>query len=113
MKCPERNEIYERLLGRDSSFHNPYTFIPFPPEEPGVLDRQPSTPLTIDEDPNERDRFTGVIELEVVTQTPLLTCEADPINPNPKDGHKRYRALTIGRDVIVPATGVRAALEPC
>lgn len=84
-------------------FHNPYTFIPF-----GVSPRrhQP-TPHSIGE--VEHDRISGVLELDVKTLSPLLTCSPIPLAP--KAEHKTYRALTIGEDVIVPATGVRGALR--
>lgn len=85
-------------------FHNPYTFIPFPPQPPA---RRPPTPLTIDE--IEPDRFTGTFELEIQTLSPLLTCMSKPIVD--QGDHKSYRALTIGRDVILPATGVRGSLR--
>ncbi|MCX8039196.1 MAG: hypothetical protein N3B15_01270 [Planctomycetota bacterium] len=86
-------------------FHNPYTFLPFP--KAGEIRRQPPTPLSIDEE--EPDRFTGIIELEVRTLSPLLSCAPTPVSD--QNGHRRYRALTIGDDVIVPASGVRGALR--
>jgi hypothetical protein len=90
-----------KVLGEP--FHNPYTFIPFG-EAPH---RRTPTPLTIDE--REPDRFTGVLELEIRTLSPLMTCKGTP--EDPKAEHKTYRALTIGDDVIVPATGVRGSLR--
>lgn len=93
-----------KILG--SPFHNPYTFIPFSPQPP---QRRPPTPLSIDELPEERHRLTGVLELEVTTVTPLLSCDPRPLDP--KADHKMYRALAIGNDVIVPATGIRGALR--
>lgn len=96
-----------RCLG--APFHNPYTFIPFPPPGwfTGVRARRPPTPLSMDE--IESERFTGIVEVELATVSPLLTCEPDPVD---KDApHKTYRALTIGDDVIVPATGVRGSLR--
>jgi hypothetical protein len=86
-------------------FHNAYTFIPFSGTSPR---RRPPTPLTIDE--RERERFTGMVELTVRTLSPLLTCDPSPIREAPK-GHKHYRALIIGDDVVVPATGVRGSLR--
>ncbi len=87
-------------------FHNPYTFLSFSDKAP--TRRQP-TPLTADELPDQRDRLTGILELHVTTQSPLLTCKPDPIQD--KDGHKTYSVLRIGPDVIVPATGIRGALR--
>ncbi|MFO0695992.1 MAG: hypothetical protein U0230_20685 [Polyangiales bacterium] len=84
------------------AFHNPYTFLPF-----GKPRRMPPTPLTIDE--VEKDRITGLVELELETLSPLLTCDPEPIEE--KNGHRTYRVLSSGADVIVPATGVRGALR--
>lgn len=106
MDNAERKAIYEKVLGRDSAFHNPYTFIPF---AEGVPNRSEPTPLTADEDAGESSRFTGIIEIAVTTVSPLMSCAPEPVNPN--EDHKRYRALTIGNDVIVPATGVRGSLR--
>jgi hypothetical protein len=55
------------------------------------------------------DRFTGILELEVTTRSPLLTCNPSAIKE--EYGHKTYEALTIGDDVIVPATGIRGSLR--
>lgn len=90
----------------DLPFQNPYTFLPFGANPPT---RRHPTPLSIDESPQQRDRLTGILELLVCSETPLLTC--DPKHERDDDGHKTYRALTIGRDVIVPATGIRGALR--
>ena len=87
-------------------FHNPYTFIPFPKRVP----RDPPTPLTIDDDPAEKDYWlSGVLELKVQTCSPLMVCAPNPVDPSAE--HKHYRALTIGNDVILPATGVRGSLR--
>jgi len=91
----------------DAAFHNPYTFIPFPDPEKQPLCRRKPTPLTIDE--IETDRMTGVLELTVRTLSPLMTCHPDPVSD--QNGHKTYRALRIGPDVIVPATGIKGALR--
>ncbi len=48
-----RKPLYENVLGKESAFHNPYTFIPFPPENSPPR-RSVSTPLTADE---EKDWF--------------------------------------------------------
>lgn len=86
-------------------FHNPYTFLPFPKNPPP---RHKPTPMSIDE--IEADRFTGVLQLSVRTASPLLS--ADPIAASGEKGkHQSYRALTVGNDAIVPATGVRGALR--
>ena len=87
-------------------FHNPYTFLPFSTQAPR---RRRPTPLTVDESPAERNRLSGILELEVTTQSPLLTCHPNPIDD--KDGHKTYQILRIGPDAIVPATGIRGALR--
>lgn len=90
-------------------FHNPYTFIPFPPADwfTGVRARRAPTPLTMDE--IEPERFTGIVEVELTTLSPLLTCSPDPVSPGTE--HKTFRALAIGDDVVVPATGVRGSLR--
>ena len=92
-------------------FHNPYTFVPFSKEP---LPLNPPTWLTADEFPvgDERPaRYTGVLELSVKTLSPLMTCQSRPYSGDGTKGHKKYRALTIGPDVVVPATGVRGALR--
>src|SRR5574344_820216 len=85
-------------------FYNPYTFIPFPEK----VDRKKFSGLTADE--REDDRITGVLELKVKTISPLLSVEADPYQGD-KNSHKKYHALTIGNDAIVPATSVRGSLR--
>jgi len=95
----------------DEPFHNPYTFIPFPKD----IARNDPTPLSADEHPDERHRRSGVLEIEVQTLSPLLTSRSKPEKPLDKkqkgNKHNVYRALTIGDDVIIPATGVRGALR--
>jgi hypothetical protein len=86
-------------------FHNPYTFIPFPDEPPS---RKRPTPLTADE--AEQDRYTGIIDIEVTTLSPLKSCAPTPVAEQPK-GHNFYQALRIGDDVIVPATGIKGAIR--
>jgi hypothetical protein len=91
-------------------FHNPYTFLPFPPADwfdDSRRARRRPTPLTADE--TDPSRFTGTVELRVRTLTPLLTCSPDPVETNAP--HKVYPALTSGDDVILPATGVRGSLR--
>ena len=85
-------------------FHNPYTFLPFPKTAP---ERRKPTPLSIDE--IEKERFTGIVELELETLSPLLSCS--PVPASTDNGHATYEVLRIGEDVIVPATGVRGALR--
>ncbi len=86
-------------------FHNPYTFIPFPEK----VKRFFPTPLTADEFVNERHRKSGVLELEIKTLSPLMTCSPEPVCE--QNGHKRFKALSTGKDVVLPATGVRGALR--
>jgi len=97
-KAAQANSIGE-------SFHNPYTFIPFP----GNVNRYLPTALTADEHPDERHRRSGVLELEITTLSPLMTCSPVPVSK--KEDHKTFKALTIGNDVIVPSTGVRGTLR--
>ena len=96
-----------------SEFYNPYTFIPFPEK----IDRKndPSY-LTVDE--KEKNRYTGVLDLSVKNISPLLTSEAEPFNKQydsegkeKKDIHKEYHAMTMGNDVVLPATSVRGGLR--
>jgi len=89
-------------------FHNPYTFIPFPKK----VNRFAPTALTADESdesPEEKNRKSGVLDLEIKTLSPLLTCSPVPVSDKPE--HKTYRALTIDNDVILPSTGIRGALR--
>ncbi len=102
-KGSNKDAASPKILGEP--FHNPYTFIPFPKQ----VDRNLPTPLTADERPSELHRTSGVLELTIKTLSPLMTCHPVPISE--KKGHKTYKSLTIGKDVIVPATGVRGALR--
>ena len=86
-------------------FHNPYTFIPFPKTS---VARAFHTLHSADEVTNS-GRSTGILRLQVTTLSPLLTCDPTPVKE--QNGHKTFQALTIGNDVIVPATGVRGALR--
>jgi len=88
-----------------SPFQNPYTFIPFPER----VERYAPTPLTADELPEEKWRHTGVLELEIKTLSPLMSCTPSPYKV--ENGHNYYNALRIGNDVVVPATGVRGVLR--
>ena len=86
-----------------SPFHNPYTFIPFGKSPTRIY----PTPLTIDE--KETDRVSGVLELEIRTISPLLSCSPTP--DDIKADHKCYKALSIENDVIVPASGIKGSLR--
>ena len=89
-----------------NGFHNPYQFIKFTETKP---DRRLHDLQTADEqDPEER--FTGIFELKVTTRSPLLASDPESENVTASE-HKKYQALTIDNDVIVPATGVRGALR--
>lgn len=102
-KGSNRNAASACTIG--APFHNPYTFIPFPE----TVKRFLPTPMTADEHPDEKKRKSGILELEVQTLSPLMTCNPKPVSE--KNGHKSYQALTIGNDVIVPATGIRGAMR--
>ena len=96
-----------RALGHP--FHNPYTFIPF---AQGKVERHEPTPHTADD--TDKERVSGVITLDVTTLRPLATLH--PLNKKAPNGEKvnvpgDYQALTIGNDVIVPATGIRGMLR--
>ena len=86
-----------------SPFYNPYTFIPFPSK---IERKNEVSYLTADE--CETKRLTGILDLTVKNISPLLSCESEPKNTGK---HKEYNALTIGNDVIVPATSVRGSLR--
>jgi len=109
----KNQKLFETVLGKESAFHNPYTFIPFPNKQP---ERYDPVPLTADEPSQERNRYTGLLRLRVTTARPLMTCDPIPVNNQGKSDeqqakHKSYQALTIGDDVIVPATGIRGSLR--
>ena len=87
-----------------SSFHNPYTFIPFPKNPP---ERQKPTPLTIDE--IEPDRLTGVLSLKLQTLSPLLTVEVPENRTN--NNASASKTLRIGKNPIVPASSIRGLLR--
>ena len=86
-------------------FHNPYTFIPFPKN----VDRFMPTALSADEDPEQQFRRSGVLVLKVKTVSPLLSCESKPYKN--QNEHNYYKALKVGNDVVVPATGIRGSLR--
>lgn len=96
------------LLG--SEFHHAYTFVEF--ESQPVRGRNAATLLTADETAADGglERLTGILELKIETHSPLLTSQAKPVSDE-KALHKVYRALAIGNDVIVPATGIRGSLR--
>lgn len=102
-KSSNRNAASPEVIG--FPFHNPYTFIPFPVKG---AERANPTPLTIDE--VEKDRLTGFLDLEVKTCSPLLS--SLPVKDRDKQGNiPPLPALKIGKDVIVPATGVRGTIR--
>ena len=96
----------ESVKGLGGEFYNPYTFIPFPKEAP---ERHEPSLLTADENGSSEKRYTGVLNLSVETVSPLLSMDVE--NKKPEGTHFKYRALTIGNDVIVPATSVRGSLR--
>ena len=97
---PQASHASPSVLGQP--FHNPYTFLKF-----GTPTRRAPSPLSIDEE--ERDRLTGVIDVELELLSPLLTCNPVPVSD--RDGHKTYAVLASGDDAILPSTGVRGALR--
>ena len=97
------NAASASMLG--APFHNPYTFIPFPEKVKRVL----PTPLSIDEHPDERERISGILSLEIKNLSPLMSCS--PKADQGENGHKMFKTLTIGNDVIVPATSIRGSLR--
>ena len=102
---PEKRNKSASNLGGE--FYNPYGFIPFPQNKP---QRDKISGLTIDE--TETERLSGVLSLKIKTVSPLLSLDPES-NPdyNKSNAHKKYKALTIGNDVILPATSVRGSLQ--
>lgn len=105
---PNARGASAKVFGEE--FHNPYTFLSFG-ENPA---RQAPTLRSVD-DLNtsamqpDAQRHTGILELQIRTLSPLVTCEAEASSE--KGGHKIYKALTLGDDVIMPASGIRGALR--
>jgi len=88
-------------------FYNPYTFMSFNNEP---ISRDIPTFLSLDEY-EDGNLFTGMLRLKIKTLSPLMSCSPDEISSKENKKHKEYKALTIGNDVIVPATSVRGALR--
>lgn len=103
---PENPHNNDHVKTFGGAFHNPYTFIPFPEKGP---ERTPFSSLTVDELPGAGKRYTGVLELTLKTKSPLLSMDAE--NKVEEGEHFKYKALTIGNDVIVPATSIRGSLR--
>lgn len=92
-------------------FHNPYTFLPF-----GTPRRNTVTSRTCDETlPKTEERYTGILELQITTQRPLLTSASQRGSSGQSERadtqHQVFQGLTIGNDVVVPSTGVKGALR--
>lgn len=83
-------------------FHNPYTFIPFE----GRPERNAPTLRTKDE--VEKERLSGVLEMEIVTERPLMTIHS---NFKETNSTPELKVLKINQDVIVPSTAVRGHLR--
>lgn len=81
-----------------TAFHNPYTFLPF-----GTVPKR-TVPTLLTADESDKSRFTGVLRISIRTLSPLLTCMPG------KEGDQQT-ILSIGDDVVVPATGIRGALR--
>lgn len=100
----------ERAMPRATgAFHNPYNFVPAPP-------RNTSHPELGDHAPVAQDafapgRYTGVIRVRMVAQTPLLLPDTERVQESP-NGHKTV-PLRVGSDgkPLVPASSVRGMLR--
>ena len=81
--------------------------MPFPDQGPEC--RKP-TLLTAEESQSEgpEARVTGIMELSITTCSPLLSTEPEPVQGS---SPKHHRALRIGDDIILPASGVRGAIR--
>ena len=86
-------------------FYNPYTFIPFHDKE-NQLKRLDFTPKSAGD--TDKDRNSGVLELEVTLESPLLIRAETFDNTS---GHKNYDVLCIGKDVIVPRSSIKGFLR--
>lgn len=98
--------VSEFQMPHEGGFHNPYTFIPFPKKGPA---RKAPSLLTVDENADSGKRYTGVLNLKVKTISPLLSMDCE--NREVEGLHFKYKALTIGNDVVVPATSIRGSLR--
>lgn len=90
------------------NFHNPYNFVPAPPRNtshPHLGDHEP-----VAQDTFEQDRYTGVIRVRMVAQTPLLLPDTERVQE--PDGHKTF-PLRVGTDdkPLIPASSVRGMLR--
>lgn len=99
----QMQQAFPEMLGEP--FHNPYTFIPF--MENPVTERTEHTPLSADDRANH-GYLTGIIRLEIQTDSPLMSHDGGKVN---KNNHKSFGMLTIGKRVVVPATAIKGFLR--
>lgn len=100
----------ERAMPRTAGdFHNPYNFVPAPPRNTSHLELGDHSPVP--QDAFERDRYTGVIRVRMVAQTPLLLPDTEGVQES-INGHKTF-PLRIGNDgkPLIPASSVRGMLR--
>lgn len=109
--CPrgkESDEVLDAPPQKPSDvgkFYNPYTFISFDRSTKKI--NAPSL-LTVDEE--DKTRFSGVIEMELRNLRPLLS--VSPIARHDETSKvAKFPALSIGNDVIVPATAIRGHIR--
>lgn len=101
----KKNQIKSDIL--KTPFFNPYTFIPFS-DNPFRKD----SPTQRSADEIEKERVSGYIDMTIETLRPLMTLFPKAVNATEKDNSpQKFRALTIGSDVIVPSTAIRGALR--
>lgn len=90
-------------------FHNPYNFIPAPLRNTTHPDLGDHVPVA--QDAFELDRYTGVIRVRMVAQTPLLLPDTERVQES-TNGHKTF-PLRVSHDgkPLVPASSVRGMLR--
>jgi CRISPR-associated protein (TIGR03986 family) len=91
------------------NFRNPYNFIPTPPRntaDPDLGDHEP-----VGHDTFEDDRYTGILRVRMVAETPLLLPDTERLQES-SNGHKTY-PLRVGSDgkPLIPASSVRGMLR--
>lgn len=91
------------------NFHNPYNFIPAPPRDTGHTDLGDHAPAA--QDVFDPSRYTGVIRVRLVANTPLLVPDTENVQVA-TNGHKTF-PLRRGSDnkPLIPASSVRGMLR--
>lgn len=98
-----------RVEGSPGEFHNPYNFIPAPPRPTDAADLGDAEP--VGHDRYHDDRWSGRIEVQLTTATPLLIPDAARAREH-ENGHKTVpvRVDQAGRPYL-PPTSVKGLLR--